>query len=352
MDIEKINRVGGATATAYKKKGIEYVEQIMCIPPPQMSPILGIDNESANDLFLRAQLAWKKEHPQEMFTSGNFSDEEIPPFISTGTKALDKLFDGGIECKATTEIYGEFGCGKTQFSHTMAVRVQLPVEEGGLNGKCIWIDSEDTFEKKRIIEISTSLGLDPNKTLDNIIHAGAMNSVDQKIILMEAQKLIINDPTIKLIVIDSATGLFRQDFSGMGMLSERQKYMDEFLTLGSNIAKLHNVSVIWTNQVYIAPTFFGDGVKAVGGTVLAHKSTYRVYFTKSGKFRIAKMVDSPKSAETEVMFGLSKSGVVDMNVAKEEADNLKKELTEMKKQGKAGKTLEYTEEVNQLIKNE
>lgn len=343
MDIEKINRVGGSTAISYKKKGIEYVEQIMCIPPPQIAPILGIDNESANDLFLRAHLAWKKEHPQNMFTNANEIDEESVPFISTGTKALDKLFDGGIACSSTTEIFGEFGCGKTQFSLSMSVRVQLPVEQGGLDGKCVYIDSEKTFNKKRVIEISESLGMDSDKCLNNIIHASAINSVDQKLILVEAQKLLIKDPTIKLIVIDSATGLFRQDFSGMGMLSERQKYMDEFLTLASNISKLHNIAVIWTNQVYIKPTFFGDGITAVGGTVLAHKSTYRVYFSKSGKFRIAKMVDSPKSAETEVMFGLSKSGVVDMDVAKQEADDLKKELTDMKKKAKTGK-IDETEE--------
>jgi len=40
--------------------------------------------------------------------------------ITTGTNALDKLFTGGVECGATTEIYGEFGCGKTQFCHTIA----------------------------------------------------------------------------------------------------------------------------------------------------------------------------------------------------------------------------------------
>ena len=44
--------------------------------------------------------------------------------ITTGTNCLDTLFDGGIETRALTEVYGEFGCGKTQFAHTMSVMVQ------------------------------------------------------------------------------------------------------------------------------------------------------------------------------------------------------------------------------------
>lgn len=51
----------------------------------------------------------------------------------------------------------------------MAVRVQLPKEKGGLDGKCVWIDSEGTFEPTRIEAISKSLKLDEKETLENII---------------------------------------------------------------------------------------------------------------------------------------------------------------------------------------
>jgi DNA repair protein RadA len=253
--------------------------------------------------------------------------------ITTGTRALDKLFTGGLECEATTEIYGEFGCGKTQFCHTMAVRVQLPKDKGGLDGKAVWIDTEGTFEPKRIRDIATHTLLDEEEVLDNIIVAKAYNSADQYMVLQEVQHLIEDDPKIKLIVIDSAIGLFRQDYSGRAMLSERQKYLDEFLTMASNMANFHKVAIIWTNQVMINPgIFYGDPVTAVGGTVLAHKSTYRVYFKKSGIFRIAKMIDSPKHAQTEVNFGLSIAGVVDKEVAEElHKEQLKAKAAEKKK---------------------
>jgi len=334
MEITKLKGVGDIVAKKFSSNGITTVEQLFVIPPPKIAEMLGIDNESAIELFRKARVAM---NDTSYFQSGLEADKEDDDIekISTGTNALDKLFTGGVECGATTEIYGEFGCGKTQFCHTMAVRVQRPVSEGGLDGKCIWIDTEGTFETKRIRQIAKALNYVEETALENIIHAKVYNSADQYIILQEVEHLLEKDKSIKLIVIDSAIGLFRQDFSGRGMLSERQKYLDEFLTLSSNMANYHKVAVIWTNQVMINPgIFYGDPVTAVGGTVLAHKSTYRVYFKKSGVYRIGIMVDSPKHGRTEVMFGLSESGVVDREVAEELEKKRKAEKAKKKKQEK------------------
>lgn len=339
MKLTKIKGWSTAKEKELAEHGITCVEELLAIPPPQYAEMIKVDNDTAFEHFRKAREAYAKEHniTEQFIKASDFPNEENIPKIKTGSKALDRLFMGGIETSATTEIYGEFGCGKTQFAHTIAVMVQKPVDEGGLDGKCIWISTEKTFEKKRIIEIAEANGMNIEKILDNIIVAEAYNSVDQYDILLKVEKMLVEDEKVKLLVVDSATGLYRQDFSGLGHLSERQKYLDRFLTLCSNMAKLHKIAVIWTNQIYTSPTMFGDGVTAVGGSKIAHKSTYRVYFTKSGKYRIGKMIDSPKDAQTEVMFGLSKRGCVDMDVAKAEEDQRKKDVTEMKKLGKSGK---------------
>lgn len=340
MELSKIQGWGKAKVAELEAKGITCVEELLVIPPPQYAEMTGVDNETANAHFQLARDAYNKERKIESYfrkgTDYKIDDDNMEK-ISTGTKALDKFFLGGVECGATTEIYAEFGCGKTQFCHTMCVRVQLPKEQGGLNARAIWINTEGTFEPIRIEAISESLKLDPNEVLKNITVADALNSVDQYKILLEIEKKLVEDNSYKLIIVDSATGLFRQDFSGRGMLSERQKYLDRFLTLCNNMAKLHKVAVVWTNQVYTNPmTFFGDPTVAVGGTIIAHKSTYRVYFSKSGKFRIATMIDSPKDRQVEVMFGLSKSGVVDMDVAVKEEKERKKEVAAAKTEAKKG----------------
>ena len=331
MDITKLKGIGDGTAKKFEKNGITTVEQLFVIPPPKVAEMLGIDNDSAVELFKKARSVYDDSPVFQSGLEAKDEDDELEK-ISTGTKALDKLFTGGIETSATTEIYGEFGCGKTQFCHTIAVRVKLPKEKGGLDGKWVWIDSEGTFEPTRIESISKSLKLDEKEALGNIIRAKAYNSADQYLILQELEKLLVEDDKIKLIVIDSATGLFRQDFSGRGMLSERQKYLDEFLTMASNMANFHNIAIIWTNQVMINPgVFYGDPVTAIGGTVLAHKSTYRVYFKKSGVYRMGKMVDSPKHGQIEVMFGLSEDGVVDQEVAEELEKKRKADKAKAKK---------------------
>ena len=78
------------------------------------------------------------------------------------------------------------------------------------------------------------------------------------------------------------------------------------------IAETYNVAALATNQVMSSPdTFFGDPTRPVGGNVVAHTSTYRIYFKKSGKKRIARMVDSPHHPEQEVIFALGEIGVMD-----------------------------------------
>jgi len=92
----------------------------------------------------------------------------------------------------------------------------------------------------------------------------------------------------------------------------------------SRIAETYNCAAIATNQVMASPdVFFGDPTRPIGGNVVAHTSTYRIYFKKSGKKRIARMVDSPHHPEEEVIFALGEAGVIDL----EEADKKTKKTT-------------------------
>ena len=78
------------------------------------------------------------------------------------------------------------------------------------------------------------------------------------------------------------------------------------------IAETYAVAVLATNQIQSSPdAIFGDAFKPTGGHVVAHTSTYRVYLKRSGKNRIARMVDSPCHPEREVLFMLSEQGVGD-----------------------------------------
>jgi DNA repair protein RAD51 len=56
-----------------------------------------------------------------------------------------QLLNGGIETGSITELFGEFRTGKSQLCHTLAVTCQLPIDNGGAEGKCLFIDTEGTF---------------------------------------------------------------------------------------------------------------------------------------------------------------------------------------------------------------
>ena len=158
---------------------------------------------------------------------------------------------------------------------------------------------------------SKAQGMDPEKVLDNIIVARAYNSAHQ-ILILEESGPVIKENNIKLIIVDSAVGLFRAEYLGRGTLAARQQKLNHFVHLLVRIAETYNCAALATNQVMAAPdVFFGDPTRPVGGNVVAHTSTYRIYFKKSGKKRIARMVDSPHHPEQEVIFALSEAGVVD-----------------------------------------
>jgi DNA repair protein RadA len=232
--------------------------------------------------------------------------------ITTGSKSLDSLLGGGVETQAITECYGAFGSGKSQVGFQLAVNVQMPKSEGGFNAPCLFIDSESTFRPERIMQIAEAKGLDPKKVLKNIFVAKAFNS-DHQIVLLDKAKDVIKEHGIKLIIIDSLTSHFRADYSGRGELAERQQKLNRHIHELQKLAEVYNLAVYITNQVMARPDMlFGDPTAAIGGHILGHASTYRVYLRKSKQDkRIARLIDSPNLPEGEAIFTVSDKGIGD-----------------------------------------
>ena len=79
------------------------------------------------------------------------------------------------------------------------------------------------------------------------------------------------------------------------------------------MAEKYNIAVYITNQVMANPgIMFGDPTTPIGGHVLAHISTYRIYLRRSKEDkRIARMVDSPNLADSECVFRVTEDGLCD-----------------------------------------
>jgi len=314
LRLDSLEGVGPVTTKKLGDAGIHNIMDLIVRGPVEIADITGMDRETAEKIVNKSRLQLVDQgliaHDFVSATVIYKRRLEIGK-ISTGTECLDNLLDGGLETQALTEVYGEFGCGKTQFCHTMCVHVQKPTEEGGLDGRALYIDTENTFRPERIVSIAKANGMDPEKVLNNIIVARAYNSSHQ-ILILEESGAVIKENNIKLVIVDSAVGLFRAEYLGRGTLAGRQQKLNHFVHLLVRIAETYNCAALATNQVMASPdVFFGDPIRPVGGNVVAHTSTYRIYFKKSGKKRIARMVDSPHHPEQEVIFALSEAGVVD-----------------------------------------
>ncbi|GAB6136582.1 DNA repair and recombination protein RadA [Thermococcus prieurii] len=205
----------------------------------------------------------------------------------------------------------------TQLAHTLAVMVQKPPEEGGLGGSVIWIDTENTFRPERIRQIAEARGLDPDETLKNIYVARAFNSNHQMLLVEKAEEIIkekaSTDRPVKLLVVDSLMAHFRSEYVGRGTLAERQQKLAKHLSDLHRLADLYDIAVFVTNQVQAKPdAFFGDPTRPVGGHILAHSATLRIYLRKgkAGK-RVARLIDSPHLPEGEAVFRITERGVED-----------------------------------------
>ncbi len=200
----------------------------------------------------------------------------------------------------------------TQVGFQLAVNVQQPKEKGGLGGGVLFIDTESTFRPERIKQLAEAQGLDAAEVLRNIHVAAAINS-DHQMILIDKAGEMVKEHNIKLVVVDSVTSHFRSDYVGRGALGDRQQKLNKHVHALQHLANQFNLAVYVTNQVMDNPgIMFGDPTTPIGGHVLAHAATYRLYLRKGKEEkRIARLVDSPSMPEGECVFKVTPDGVKD-----------------------------------------
>ena len=234
--------------------------------------------------------------------------------ITSGSKELDTLLGGGFESNSITELFGEFRTGKTQICHTLCVTCQLPRNEGGGEGKAIYIDTEGTFRPEKLAPIAERFGLDPKQVIENVFYARAYNSDHQNRLLLQVCALMC-EQKFSLLIVDSATALYRTDYTGRGELSNRQMSLAKFLRNLQKIADEHKIVVVITNQVVATVdgnAFGGNDKKPIGGHIMAHACQTRLYLKKGLKQnRICKIYDSPSLPESEATYSITERGIDD-----------------------------------------
>ncbi len=336
-DFEEIKGVGPATADKLEDAGYETYRAIATESNGELANKADIGESSAADIIQAA----REEADIGGFSSGTDVKERRKQIvkISLLSETFDELLGGGIETQAISEIYGEFGAGKSQLTHQYAVNVQIDEKFGGVTGRCVFIDTEDSFRPSRIDDMVRGLddeileheaerrGIegdlsDPDVMealvddfLDKIRVAKAFN-VDHQILLAEKSEDICkeyqNDEwPVRLICVDSLTAHFRAEYVGRGELSRRQQKLNTHLHVLDGIADRYNASVIVTNQVQDDPnTMWGNPTKPIGGNILGHTSTFRMFIKNSkGNKRIIELNDAPNLPDGEAVVRVTNDGI-------------------------------------------
>jgi len=177
----------------------------------------------------------------------------------------------------------------------------------------VFIDTENTFRPERILQFAAGKGIDGKEILKNIRVARAYNSDHQMLLAEKVEDLFKQGANVKLIVVDSLTAHFRAEFVGRGTLAERQQKINKHMHALSRVADMYNCAVYVTNQVMAKPdAFFGDPTEAIGGHIVGHNSTFRIYLRRGKKgTRVAKLVDAPNLPDDEAVFMVTESGLTD-----------------------------------------
>ena len=336
-DLETLPGVGPATADKLIDAGYESYQSIAVASPGELSNTADIGSSTAADIINAARDAADVGGFETGATV--LERRETIGKLSWQIDEVDELLGGGIETQSITEVYGEFGSGKSQVTHQMAVNVQLPPEHGGLRGSCIFIDTEDTFRPERIDDMVRGLddeileatledremegSIDDEETMEELvgafldqIHVAKAFNSNHQILLAEKAKELAGEHEdgewpVRMVCVDSLTAHFRAEYVGRGELAERQQKLNKHLHDLMRIGDLFNTSILVTNQVAANPdSYFGDPTQPIGGNILGHTSTFRIYLRKSkGDKRIVKLVDAPNLADGESVMRVKGEGL-------------------------------------------
>jgi DNA repair protein RadA len=344
VDISDLPGVGPATKAKLEAGGITTILDLAASTVNELVDNLNITDETAHNLIFEAQrLLREKGYLEKDLVSAQelFDRRSKMVRCTTYSNNLNNLFLGGIETQALTEFYGEFGSGKTQICHTLCISSQLPLEEHGLGGNVLYIDTESTFRPERIAQIAKARNMDVEKVLENI-HVAKVYNASHLELIVKALGNLIQQHNIKLVIVDSIISLHRAEFVGRGTLSERQQKLNAIMHRLKRIAEIYNIAVVITNQVQASPdTFFGDPTKAAGGNIIGHASTYRIYLRKAGQERKAIMIDSPCHPYGDTNFVITEGGIGDPDEGKKTtATTWKSKVAEKTVRSKSAKNSE------------
>lgn len=314
--LSKIDGIGPTKEKRMNDNGIKYLQDICMLSPHTLTRITNGELPEWEKIWIKTKEKLESMGAVRKSYVGIKEDYEYEKNLerlSLGCETLDYLFGGGVPKESLTEFFGKFGSGKTQILITIAVEA---IQRGK---KVILIDCENTFKVERFLGIARARGYiknqdDEEKFFNSFRKMGCSNSLETRKVLENLTECMLKD-SIDVILVDGVIGQIRKEYIGRSELSDRQQYLKPFMERLGSLPMYLRCWVFFSNQVTETPDSFGtDPIRPIGGNVVGHEATYRVYFshfdTSDVKWR-AKIWDSPEHSRQELVFKLGAKGVED-----------------------------------------
>uniref|UniRef100_A0A7C9CVE7 DNA repair protein RAD51 homolog 3 n=2 Tax=Opuntia streptacantha TaxID=393608 RepID=A0A7C9CVE7_OPUST len=242
--------------------------------------------------------------------------------ISTSSTDLDKILGGGISCKEVTEIGGVPGIGKTQLGIQLAINVQLPIDHGGLGGKAIYVDTEGSFMVERALQIAKGCIEDmqpkgaqgfedklmPENFLASIFYFRVCSYTEQVAMMNHLEKFVLEHQDVKVIIIDSITFYFRQDFEDLAL---RTRILGGMALKLMKLAQKFNLAVVVLNQVTNKYVEGSHQLALALGDSWSHASTNRIILYWKEDDRYAYLDKSPSLPSASAPYSITSKGIRD-----------------------------------------
>ena len=249
--------------------------------------------------------------------------------ISTGSKMLNLLLDGGIETAAVTEVYGKKNSGILFLCYTLAMMVQQDNSLGGLGGNAIFVDVRKRFNPEALYQLAVQRDFDPENISKNVLVVKPANTDElERTIKYVGSHIYKNN--IKLIIFDCLLFRYNIEHYGRELLDKKQQKLNKHISMLKAIAQIYDIAIVIANQSQLSRQVnYEQEINTVGGNILAHNSTYKISFRKYSYFRknhygryvksyarytrVAKIVNSPYQTVKEAFFGISGRGIDDID---------------------------------------
>ncbi|XP_022944711.1 DNA repair protein RAD51 homolog 3 isoform X2 [Cucurbita moschata] len=317
--------------------GYTTLSSLASVSPSDLARELEISNNEAFEVLKFASHGSRLDRPDGSGAIVNGAEtawdmlhkEQLLPRITTSCADLDNLLGGGINSSEVTEIGGVPGIGKTQLGYgflliQLAVNVQIPGAFGGLGGKAVYI--EGSFMVERAVQIAEAciedmtdysvlvkknatphqVQIQPKDILENIFYFRVCSYTEQIALVNYLDKFITEHKDVKVIIVDSVTFHFRQNFDDLAL---RTRLLSEMALKLMKLAKKFNSAVVLLNQV---TTKFAEGsfqLTLALGDSWSHSCTNRIILYWNGDERYAYLEKSPSLRSASAPYSVTCRGI-------------------------------------------